>query len=248
MSHNGIKVLTWNCNGALRRKWLALEASEADLLIIQECEDPARAKDAAYLEWAGHYLWTGPTKNKGIGVFARRGLSLKVEPLELQPLQLFLPCRVNGDWPLLATWTMQANSPTFGYIGQLWKFLQAHRGFLDHSYAMLAGDLNSNACWDKWDRWWNHSDVVDDLGKLGLVSAYHRYFEEGQGQETRKTFFLHRNPGKGYHIDYVFAAPGWGAATLSVGEQDAWLTLSDHMPVVATFPAAQVPLTATSTS
>lgn len=57
--------------GALRRKWSALEAFDADLLIIQECEDPALAKDAAYLEWAGHYLWTGPTKNKGIGVFAR---------------------------------------------------------------------------------------------------------------------------------------------------------------------------------
>lgn len=206
MSNSGIKVLTWNCNGALRRKWSALEAFDADLLIIQECEDPALAKDAAYLEWAGHYLWTGPTKNKGIGVFARRGLTLAAIRLAIQPLQLFLPCRVNDDWPLLATWTMHANSPTFGYISQLWKFLQAHSGFLAHPRAMLAGDLNSNACWDKWDRWWNHSDVVKDLEKLGLVSVYHRHFGEVQGQESRKTFYLQRNPAKGYHIDLV---PVW---------------------------------------
>lgn len=238
MSSSGIKILTWNCNGALRRKWSALDEFDADLLIVQECEDPALAKDSAYLNWAGHYLWTGPIKNKGIGVFARHGLSLTPVLLEIHPLQLFLPCRVNNDWPLLATWTMQGNSPAFGYIGQLWKFMQAHSDFLDHPRAVLTGDLNSNASWDKRDRWWNHSDVVNDLGKLGLVSAYHRHFEEDQGQETRKTFFLQRNPTKGYHIDYVFAAPGWGQASLSVGQQDPWLNLSDHMPVVATFPAS----------
>ena len=238
MSSSGIKILAWNCNGALRRKWSALEAFDADVPIVQECEDPVLAKDAAYLEWAGHYLWTGPSKNKGIGAFARRGVSLTPAPLEIQPLQLFLPCRVNDDWPLLATWTRQAHSPTFGYIGQLWKLLQAHSAFLDHPRAMLAGDLNSNACWDQWDRWWNHSDVVNELGKLGLVSAYHRYFEEDQGQESQKTFFLQRNPAKGYHIDYVFAAPGWGTGVLSVGDQDTWLPLSDHMPLIANFPAS----------
>lgn len=236
MKRDGIKVLTWNCNGALRRKWSTLAAFDADLLIIQECEDPALAKDVAYLEWAGHYLWTGTNKNKGVGVFARRGHSLTPEPLDLEPLQLFLPCRVNGDWPLLATWATHANSPTFGYIGQLWKFLQAHSSFLEHPLAMLAGDLNSNACWDKWDRWWNHSDVVKDLNKLGLISAYHRHFGESQGQETRPTFFMHRNPAKGYHIDYVFSAPDWGVPSLTVADRDTWLALSDHLPVVATLP------------
>lgn len=238
MSHHELTVLTWNCNGALRRKWSLLDTFDADLLIVQECEDPAMAKDPAYLEWAGHYLWTGSTKNKGIGVFARRGMSLTPEPLELQSLQLFLPCWVNNDWPLLATWTMQANSPAFGYIGQLWKFLQSHSDFLAHPRAMLAGDLNSNACWDKWGRWWNHSDVVNDLGTLGLTSVYHHHFDEAQGQESHKTFYLQRNPGKGYHIDYVFAGPDWGKGALSVGDRDTWLAVSDHMPVVATFSAA----------
>jgi hypothetical protein len=42
--------------------------------------------------------------------------------MDLMPLQLFLPCLVAGDWPLLATWTKQASSPNFGYIVQLGKF------------------------------------------------------------------------------------------------------------------------------
>lgn len=103
---------------------------------------------------------------------------------------------------------------------------------------MLAGDLNSNACWDKWDRWWNHSDVVKDLDRLGLHSAYHRNFGESQGQESRPTFFMHRNLAKGYHIDYVYSASGWGVPSLSVEDPGTWLSLSDHLPAVATLPGA----------
>lgn len=176
MTEDSIKLVTWNCNGDLRRKFQALERFDAELLVIQECEDPEQSKDSAYLDWAGHYLWTGPSKNKGIGVFARKGRDLDLEPLFLEPLRLFLPCRVDGIWPLLATWTQHANSPTFGYIGQLRKFLQAYRDFLNHGKAVLAGDLNSNVRWDKWDRWWNHSDVVNDLAAMGLRSVYHQHF------------------------------------------------------------------------
>ena len=66
----------WNCNGAFRRKFDQLREFDADILVIQECEDPARSKDFAYQAFASNYLWVGPTKNKGIGVFARHGIPL----------------------------------------------------------------------------------------------------------------------------------------------------------------------------
>ncbi len=231
MNKKSLRVVTWNCNGALRRKLERLAALQADVYVVQECEDPAQTKDVAYKTWGANHLWTGTNKNKGVGVFAPKELTLRAVSLDLAPLKLFLPCIIDGDWPLLATWTKQANSPNFGYIGQLWKFLQAHRAFLAHPRALLIGDLNSNTIWDEWDRRWNHSDVVRKVSELGLESCYHRHFAEAQGRETQPTFFLHRSHEKPYHIDYGFSGPQRIVRRVEVGAIPDWLGESDHLPV-----------------
>lgn len=227
-----MKILTWNCNGAFRKKFQLVSEYDADILVIQECEDPQQSKDRHYQDFAANHLWHGMTKNKGLGVFAKHGVSLEQIELDLNPLELFLPCIVDGHIPLLATWTKQANSPNFAYIGQIWKFLQQHKVFLSNPFAMLVGDLNSNKCWDEWDRWWNHTDVVRELSELGLESAYHSYFAEAQGDETRPTLYLHRNLSKPYHIDYGFFGNAWRVVTVEAGSADEWLALSDHMPML----------------
>lgn len=227
-----MRVLTWNCNGAFRKKYQLLSECHADILVIQECEDPYQSGDRSYQDFAVNALWHGMSKSKGLGVFAQQGISLEYIQLNLEPLELFLPCMVNGYIPLLATWTKQANSPNFAYIGQLWKFLEQHKVFLSDPFAMLVGDLNSNKRWDEWDRWWNHSDVVKTLSELGLESAYHSYFAEAQGEETRPTLYLHRNHSKSYHIDYGFFGSKWKVVQVELGDAEEWLMFSDHMPLL----------------
>ena len=226
-------IVTWNCNGALRKKLDAVGTLKFDIAVIQECEDPARSTDACYRAWANNYLWVGKNKHKGLGVFAAPGI--KLAPADLDPGQLesFLPCLVNDCFLLLAVWTRRANSPTFQYIGQLWKFLQTHRAALSIQPTVIAGDLNSNVRWDKWDRWWNHTDVVRDLATIGLESVYHHSRGSPQGSAPEPTFFLQKNPAKAYHIDYAFAPVAWLAdCSVWVGEPDKWLQWSDHMPLV----------------
>ena len=71
-----MKIITWNCNGALRNKFNNLSELSADIYIVQECEDPARTEHKEYSEWAQNHLWIGDNKNKGVGIFAGAGIDL----------------------------------------------------------------------------------------------------------------------------------------------------------------------------
>jgi exonuclease III len=234
-----MKVVSWNCNGAFRKKFNTLLDFDADIYIIQECENPAESKDLEYINWAKNYLWIGDSKNKGLAVFAKKEINL--QPLDWtnnfkdHSVKHFLPCLINNDFQLLAVWTHQNNSPNFGYIGQFWKYLQVNKS--NFKKIIIAGDLNSNSIWDEWDRWWNHSDVIKELEEINIRSLYHKYFNEVQGKETKPTFFLQRNPSKPYHIDYCLSSNEFSQRLkeVEVPKFDNWQHVSDHVPIIITF-------------
>ncbi len=244
-----MRIVSWNCNGALRNKLSQLDALNADVLIIQECEDPAHST-SHYREWAGAYLWKGSSKHKGIGVFPKNGNTVcglewhgsfsmpalvgtsAATSWTTASLELFLPFKLNGDQTILSVWTKGDDRRVFSYIGQLWKYLCIHLADLSNSKSIVLGDFNSNAIWDKPDRWWNHSDVVTQLANAGLQSLYHGQSALAQGQETTPTLFLQRNRNKPYHVDYVFASDDiLQKSHLEIGRPEEWLHCSDHMPL-----------------
>lgn len=229
-----MKIVTWNCNGAFRKKHHFLDKFDADLLIIQECENPSQST-SEYRKWAKNHFWIGGNKHKGLGVFALKGQSLQKLSWESKSLQLFLPVRVNDAFNLVAVWTKQAGSKHFGYIGQFWKYLQLHKARIKSEKSLVCGDFNSNAIWHDHECWWNHLDVVRELKEVGLESLYHQYFGEEQGQESRPTLYLHRKIDRPYHIDYAFVSRKLFIDDdyfVEIGRHDEWLQHSDHMPVV----------------
>ena len=231
-----MKIISWNCNGAFRKKYQEIDKINADVIIIQECENPIESKNKEFIEWAENYLWIGDSKNKGIGVFAKK--EIKLEKLNWSNLykdnevKYFLPFRINDKYNVLAVWAHQNNSPNFGYIGQIWKYIQINKIKIIDS--IIIGDFNSNKIWDQWDRWWNHSNVINDLSEIGLESVYHKYFNENQGEESMATFFLQRKIVKPYHIDYCFL-PNYlfeNLITFEVGNFEKWRLFSDHNPII----------------
>jgi exonuclease III len=230
-----MKIVTWNCNGAFRKKFNVIAECKADVYIIQECENPAIIKDENFNDWAKNVLWTGCNTHKGLGVFASN--KTKISPLDWDAgdLQHFIACSVNDEFNLLGTWSHGASLSSYSYIGQLWKYLQVHRSKLDK--AIIAGDFNSNKFWDKKGRVWNHSEVVKELSECGIESFYHKYFSESQGEEKRPTFYLQKNRAKPYHLDYIFGSDKLFDTLkyIRVGRPKKWLALSDHMPILCEF-------------
>jgi len=233
-----MKIVTWNCNGALRKKFDSIVRLRADIYIIQECEDPARTLDNKYCEWARNYLWIGDNKNKGVGVFANPNIDLKrldwSDAYEGHFVRYFLPCLINNDFQLLAVWAHKNNSPNFGYIGQFWKYLKTNFHLFDN--IIIAGDFNSNVIWDEWDRWWNHTDILKTLNEKKILSLYHQATGEEQGKEHGKTFFLQRKKEKAYHIDYFFGSSNFhNPKAITLGSFKEWIEISDHVTLTVEF-------------
>ena len=75
---------------------------------------------------------------------------------------------------------------------------------------VLIGDFNSNAIWNaEHPAEHNHSAIVSRLDQLGCSSAYHEYFGEAHGSETRHTYFHWWKEERPFHIDYVFIPKLW---------------------------------------
>lgn len=220
------RLVTWNCNGALRRKHDLLDELDADILVIQECEDPLQY-GPDYLEWAGSYLWIGDLRSKGMGVFSRKGHSLTPLSWQGSEFRLFLPVRVGQHLDILGVWTQAARPASAGYIGQFWRFLQSNISQF-RAQTVICGDFNSNQIWDKARETGNHGHCVNVLGELELCSVYHSKMMEEHGKETTPTFFMYRKPERAFHLDYVFAhreIVHHADCAVKIGDPDVWLKL-----------------------
>ena len=58
-----MKIITWNCNLNFAKKYERIEAMDADICIIQECE---RVKQDFFPNRT--FLWTGRIDHKGLGI------------------------------------------------------------------------------------------------------------------------------------------------------------------------------------
>jgi exodeoxyribonuclease-3 len=204
-----MKIITWNCNMAFRKKADLILAHKPDLLIIQECECLEKLIFQTTTPKPADMLWFGNNQHKGLGIFSYGGLKLKALEVHNKDLQMIVPISVTGggfDFNLFAVWAYNPTDPDGTYVEQVWKAIHHYDDLLSCKPTILAGDFNSNTIWDRKRRAGNHTNVVKYLADKGIHSAYHLHHQQMQGKEQHPTFYLYRHQNKPYHLDYCFVS------------------------------------------
>ncbi len=214
-----MRIVSWNCNMGFEKKRDVVMSLRPDIVVLQECS----AKDIANTD-APFKHWVGSNKHKGMAIIGFANYEYSIDGSYTQEWPWFLPVRVE-DVPLhiLGRVTHQA--------------IDHYVRFLSMPHMIVIGDFNSNAIWDRHHPERSHSELVEKLGRLGLVSAYHTLRGEIQGQEVTPTQFMYRNLEKSYHLDYAFVSQAISrSCELLIGEPGEWIHKSDHMPLILTLP------------
>lgn len=231
-----MKIISWNCNMAFRKKYHKIMELRPDLLIVIECESEDKLKPAIDNLDYKEIIWVGENPHKGIAII--RFSDFEIKPLHpyhpefryILPYQIIAKKAIN----LFVIWAMPyKGSPTKGYVGQIWRALQFYKKDLENN-TLLIGDFNSNAIWDHTRKKGNHTEVVQFLRAYQIDSLYHLQKKEQHGQETAPTQFMYRHRDKPYHLDYCFSSKALVAqdTVISIGGYEEWISLSDHMPII----------------
>jgi len=232
-----MRVVTWNCQMAFRKKAEQILKFNPDILIVQECESLAKLDSLARKPVQS--FWFGNNQHKGLAIFNFSNSALEIHKKYNDHYKWIIPLTVQGEakFMLFAVWAMNNKNHKLSYIGQVYLALKEYQELLAKEQCLIAGDFNSNKAWDNIPRIGNHSAVVDLLKENNIFSTYHLYYHEEQGEETRYTLYEYRHLDKGYHIDYCFASKNLADKLLSVevGDYNNWSNLSDHCPLIIDF-------------
>jgi len=226
-----MKIITWNCNLNLVKKFEHISKESPDIAIIQECEK----LDENYFP-NSKYFWLGKNEKKGLGVIVFNH-SAKVSESLNEKLIYFLPIETE-ILNIIGVWAYNHRAaPKFGvdFSGNTSDALTNYEALLSSNKKVLfAGDFNNSVIWDKGNKENNFSNINNKLNSLGLKSSYHEYSNEKFGEESKGTLFHTKKQNKPYFIDYIYYKE-MNLSKVYVGQYDEWITLSDHMPVITEF-------------
>ncbi|MCX6679304.1 MAG: endonuclease/exonuclease/phosphatase family protein [Methanothrix sp.] len=227
-----MKIVSWNCKMAFRNKLNYVQGFNPDIVVVPECENFGKQTTKC--------IWFGENRSKGIGIFSYSDFEIELSPDYNASFKYIIPLIVKGptNFNLLAVWAMNDSIDIRKrYIGQVWLAINYYKELLEGPLIII-GDFNWNKIWDakpKYPLYGNLIDVIEILKDKEIKSAYHSFYEEEFGKETRPTLFMHHNKNKSYHVDYCFASKNFKLENVEIGEYSDWAKKSDHMPLMITF-------------
>lgn len=228
-----MKIVSWNANGKFSEKFPAILEEDADIYVIQECENPLIIDSEEYADFASNYFLVGENQYYGLGIFAKDNVKLKLMDFDAKGLRYFIPVNVNDDFNLLGVWTNpdMDGTKTIYYPKEITEYYEEHKdsGFFNEDM-IICGDFNCDVRL-KGSHAKNVYEVIEKLSECGLVDIYHHLTGEKEGEETKPTFYMYRHLDKPYHLDHIFSSSD-KVKDLEIGDTDKWLQLSDHVPLI----------------
>ena len=238
-----MRLISWNCQGAFRKKLGTIIPLSPDILVVQECESPEKLIFNPTLPKSTDFHWHSDGSKKGLALLSYSGYKFQLLPEYNPEFKYIIPFQVihekgqKKSFTLFTIWAMNNKENYYGrYIGQVWYAIKYYESILKQP-VILIGDFNSNKIWDTKDRIANYTDVVQILEEKKIHSVYHKYNKLNQGEETHPTFYLFRKKERPYHIDYCFTSADLFRRIkhFEIGIYEHWIAYSDHMPLIIDF-------------
>jgi len=239
---DAVRIVTWNiATGSGKKVPRVAGELKADVAVLCEVGNEGKLRKAG-VDHVRTMDWVGRFQTRGVGVLGFGPWKTKMyDAMWDQRIEWTLPAKVKGPGKV-----------EFDIVGCLAKNKSAHVDPTDYQQAqgeqiptaypklfegptVVAGDFNNSKVWDEPGKPRNWMNTVEAMERHGLVSAYHRFFGEEQGEESRATLWWKWSTDKHFHIDYCFVPADWDITQVWVGGPDDWLRKgdgSDHAPVV----------------
>jgi exodeoxyribonuclease III len=231
-----LRIVSWNCNMALRHKFEALLSLRPDVAIIQECAGP----DSGWRPPCRDADWIGFNAQKGLGIFTFGDLTLRRHPSYVESFSLYLPVEIGGPcrFNLLGLWVADARKIPPGATNDPLAAIGFYRPFLAAAPAVVAGDFNRlPQQMSVRSKGSSGASIVKILTDTGLVNA-DTVMSDASGQDAlRRTHYHQRHFSRGFVVDYLYipVAEQTRLTAFEVGDAHDWLRWSDHVPLVAEF-------------
>ena len=91
-----MKLITWNCQGAFRKKAAQILLHRPDILVVPECEHPDKLVFNSDTPKPNDLLWAGDNVHKGLGVFSYGDYKFQLHEQHNEALKIILPIAVTG--------------------------------------------------------------------------------------------------------------------------------------------------------
>ena len=142
-----MRLISWNCQGAFKKKADLILALHPDILVVQECEHPNRHFYNPTNKKPDSQYWYGDSKHKGICIHSFNDYKFELLQNFNPKFRYILPFRVTGHWQaftLFAIWAM-SNKENYNarYIGQVWLV-----ELLSDSFNYIGYGIINSPMWD----------------------------------------------------------------------------------------------------